>query len=490
MTTIQDIRGYEPAEQNSTKQLRGDWQTLFAWNSKQVEGEEVKDSGGEIISASQVFSTAKRIFRELVRRGGTTFISPGEMDNRVSGRFFTRILRDVIGGDALYLEPPHGIQAYKGKEKLIVLKTKVTGHVLTPIYLESGDKCFGIIRLDFPKQMSLRTFKQQENVHGISDTERKRLWPRATSFWAYRFSFVVKFSKPVGIRTHPSDRQFLSGQKVVMKQLPIEELSDEELQDEIAHLHRVSLVASDEEREDLLEEYVVKSVAMRDRRLKDHVSDEMSRVFEEFYTAYAPVHSNTPKEGKGTKITLGQVMGLLESFEIRKPVVALVGGLAINGETEGDIDLLVRGSETMPPDIEVPIKFRIFRQFCGEADLAKRIHFLDDHFWGPFTSYVPIYALTGERVNPDGDVVQMSIEVHKAAVRARNPQSQMDAEWSKQHDKLRLRRFFYPLKTSLSIVSHRKAEVYSLNQAIEYMRRLAARKGVEWPICVVQKKYA
>ena len=315
---IQNIREYEPAGQISTQQLRDDWSVVFAWHSKQVEGKELNDSEGNVISSSQVFNTAKGIFRELVRRGGTTFTSPQEMENRTSGQFFTRILKDVVAGDAVYLEPPHGQMVHKGKKKLIVLKTKITGHILTPIYLESGGECYGIIRLDYPKQMSLRTFKQQEKAHGISEDERRRIWPRVTSFWAYKFSLVVKFSKPVAVRTHPSDRQFLAGQKVVMKQFPVSELSNEELLDEISDIH----------------------------------------------------------------------------------------------------------------------------------------------------------------------------QTQKAVVRSKNPENQMDAEWSKQNNKIRLGKFFYHLKTAISISTSSEAKVYSLDQAVNYMRKLAKKNNVEWPVCAIQKKYS
>jgi hypothetical protein len=54
----------------------------------------------------------------------------------------------------------------------------------------------------------------------------------------------------------------------------------------------------------------------------------------------APVNPSNKKEGK--EITLEEVLPFFKSFYKTKPYVSLVGGLANNGKTQGDIDVFIR----------------------------------------------------------------------------------------------------------------------------------------------------
>lgn len=111
---------------------------------------------------------------------------------------------------------------------------------------------------------------------------------------------------------------------------------------------------------------------------------------------YAPI----PPSGRGDgsrKIKLDDILKKLKPFAVRKPVAFIVGSLAIHGESNNDIDIVVRG-EDWSPEQRMAFDFRIFRMFADILgvpydEVAKYVHI---HYTntGPFTPYVPIYEDT------------------------------------------------------------------------------------------------
>ncbi|RKY26045.1 MAG: hypothetical protein DRP62_00095 [Planctomycetota bacterium] len=111
---------------------------------------------------------------------------------------------------------------------------------------------------------------------------------------------------------------------------------------------------------------------------------------------YAPV----PPSGrgdKGKKIKLKDILNKLKPFSVRKPVAYIVGSLAVHGESNNDIDIVVRG-EDWSPEQRMAFDFRIYRMFADilgvpydEVPKYVSIHYTSA---GPFTSYVPIYEET------------------------------------------------------------------------------------------------
>lgn len=108
---------------------------------------------------------------------------------------------------------------------------------------------------------------------------------------------------------------------------------------------------------------------------------------------------------QGGKIELKEVLSYFDTFKLRKPYIYLVGGLANNGSTEGDIDILVKDSPDLPEDFKHALHFRLGRALPGE--LAERLSIHYDEFHGPFTNYVELFDLTFERVNPENVVKEM-----------------------------------------------------------------------------------
>lgn len=121
--------------------------------------------------------------------------------------------------------------------------------------------------------------------------------------------------------------------------------------------------------------------------------------------AYQRVQHSGVKVGE--RITLQAVLDCFQTFKMSKPFVYLVGGLANHGETEGDIDILVKAPEGMPDQFKHVLAFRLGRAL--PSGLAERMQIHYDTYHGPFTNFVELYDLVLERV-PGDAVKEMSDE--------------------------------------------------------------------------------
>jgi hypothetical protein len=106
----------------------------------------------------------------------------------------------------------------------------------------------------------------------------------------------------------------------------------------------------------------------------------------------APVNPSDKTGGK--EISLEEILPFFKSFYKTKPYVSLVGGLANNGKTKGDIDVFIRSNTE-----DVATEFRIYRMFPDE--LRKRIHILypTDGNPGVYTNYIDLFDLKLEGRN-------------------------------------------------------------------------------------------
>lgn len=121
---------------------------------------------------------------------------------------------------------------------------------------------------------------------------------------------------------------------------------------------------------------------------------------------YARIQRSGQK--RGPKISLTDVLPHLQTFKVRKPYIYLVGGLANHGETEGDIDILIKEGEELPEDLKHIIHFRLGRALPPE--IAERIEIHYDNFHGPFTKFIELYDLTFERVNVKNEIKEMRLK--------------------------------------------------------------------------------
>ena len=93
---------------------------------------------------------------------------------------------------------------------------------------------------------------------------------------------------------------------------------------------------------------------------------------------YAPVPPS--QRGDGKKLKLDDILAKIKPIAIKKPAVFIVGSLAIHGESDNDIDILITGEYT-ERDKEAII-FRLFREFADILDVP----------YDEVTNYVQIHT--------------------------------------------------------------------------------------------------
>lgn len=101
----------------------------------------------------------------------------------------------------------------------------------------------------------------------------------------------------------------------------------------------------------------------------------------------APIHPSGEEQGES--LALEEVLRHVKPICLRLPCVTLVGGIANNGSSKNDVDLLIKGP--FDENTEHVIRFRLGRMF--PPNVSERIQFLDDEMGGPFTSHIDLYDL-------------------------------------------------------------------------------------------------
>lgn len=165
---------------------------------------------------------------------------------------------------------------------------------------------------------------------------------------------------------------------------------------------------------------------------------------------------------RGPEIKLADVLKHLKPFKLRAPFMWIVGGLAVHGKTEGDIDILVRAKKgELSKELWSVIEFRTLRALPPE--LAERVQFHFDDREGPFTDNVPLFDLEAVDAEGKGRVVRMdALPELDELVKAVKPG-----------------RFFKPMKPALAAVEYERLTLDTLKAQL-------VKRG-EWPV-LVQKK--
>ncbi len=246
--------------------------------------------------------------------------------------------------------------------------------------------------------------------------------------------------------------------------------------------------------EDFVNYHVLIIQELKRRGLK-HLDrgDELDKDSKPFLKEYAPVHPSGEKQGE--RISLEEILTYFKEFKLRKPYVYLVGGIVVNGSTEGDIDILIKDSPYLPPEFRHVLEWRILRSFPPKY--WDRFQFHYDNFHGPFTDFVELYDLTFQRINPENQIIRMDYEgkednLFKQEVRTTDPEIKRQAQASLKEDRIKLFRFFIPLKSAISpLMAYRLAEKFKVEQVVEHLKAIADRRKLETeiPAVIVQKKY-
>jgi len=149
---------------------------------------------------------------------------------------------------------------------------------------------------------------------------------------------------------------------------------------------------------------------------------------------FAPIYRYG--EIKGRLLTLEEVLKSWDKpIVLKSPYIMVCGGLANWGATFGDIDSLIAERDFIK-ERDQPLIFRLGRAL--PPDVAHRLSPLfTGEYGGPFTAYVPIYDLV---LMPSQQRRLIRLE------RVREEKAEVEAKKSKEEDKVKPLRFFYPLK--------------------------------------------
>lgn len=387
----------------------------------------------------------------------------------------------------IYLTSPHPQWIWGGKKKLIIKARKFFKQINRPLVLCGPRFMWGIIALENPRDISLVDFVQLKKEHLISEEERHKWWPDKQLLYSYRFTFK-KFDKPIPWNPPKGVQTFVLDVPLPQKFIPL--------------FQSVRLIAdiqkyepNDMDPKVLLDDHRIThawAAVSRTRSFKyplslikqihDKIAVEMHKRKMDHNTplqiSLARVQSSGKKSGK--RIELIDVLESLEDFKVSSPIAFIVGGLANNGSTEGDIDILINApppEKGMPMPL-LPLQFRILRQLPFE--LWDRVQFHTNEQGGPFTNHVPLYDLLAIRVDPykilmsDENNVSLSEnnppplkDVSKPGILFFSSATGKMAATSRSKDEVKPMRFFYLAKP---LHGRTKGEVYSPDTVVRIIR--------------------
>ncbi|MEM2174144.1 MAG: hypothetical protein QXI58_00765 [Candidatus Micrarchaeia archaeon] len=110
---------------------------------------------------------------------------------------------------AIYLTPPHGELIYLGLKKIIVKKKQFKGLINQPLLLVSGNKAYGIIKLESPIKINKTLFDKLYPIHLITEEERKK-WGFNFPLYLYPIEILELFEKPKKIKVPKGTQTFFN----------------------------------------------------------------------------------------------------------------------------------------------------------------------------------------------------------------------------------------------------------------------------------------
>jgi len=133
----------------------------------------------------------------------------------------------------LYLTEPHGELIWKGKKTLIVKHRKFEKYIDEPLYLISGDLCYGVIWLKEPKKITKEEFDKLRDQHMITEEEYEE-WDWSEPLYAYEFMFKP-FPAPKPVRIPKGIQTFVRAENIEF--IKPNQMTNEELEKYHAFYH-------------------------------------------------------------------------------------------------------------------------------------------------------------------------------------------------------------------------------------------------------------
>jgi len=176
---------------------------------------------------------------------------------------------------------------------------------------------------------------------------------------------------------------------------------------------------------------------------------------------FAPIYTS----GKvlGRRVSLEEILPYFKDFLIQRPICYLTGGIVNQGSTTGDIDLLL--PDWLSFDMRRIIEFRIARSVPWW--IRRRLHFVYDRFATPFTNALPLYNLA--MLRSEDEILRLSEVSKQLREKPRIESAIKDAEASAREDKIKLFRYFLPLKPTRGYYPERRQTIDLFIEVMEEM---------------------
>jgi len=412
-------------------------------------------------SRDQILLYHGRVIAEMRKRG-----QKHNPQNR-----FDKLAMDLLGSEQrklpkIELVSPHGRQVASGLKTGVVRTRSLPGDEDRPHFLVERGKVLGVIRFGEGRDINLAEFEKLRSQHRITDKTRAKWWPKAEVFKFYPVVVEKVFLPPQKMKvTKPPKKDKKKRGQSFAGPVP-NEMMDKPLVDwrnrvpiEAEHPDIMVRVAKNEWKnwvpvlrvkagsvvlsehpyesrigssiwfviDDALK-YRAEIVKIEDVDGGTVVGFGKPRAVKKDHGKIAPFSdflyldpiyyskkdagdlatvNHGEQENYGSIVKLKDIVDDFKGAQLVNPLVCLVGGVVTQGETEGDIDVLIKLPVDTPERIKKPLEFRIYRQFPKK--MWPRFHFLYDELGGPFTSYVPLADLAFT-ARDEMNVVQMSVD--------------------------------------------------------------------------------
>lgn len=333
----------------------------------------------------------------------------------------------------LYLEPELANGIAKKKFSAIVkdkyLRKIIDTDVMLTTDIDGKKAGIGLVKLSAPKEIDKSLFLTSHSKHGITDEQRKEWWPTARKYYFYSVSSVFPFKQPKDVAGTDvvSD---LKDHSFEIESFDVRKLTSSQLGDYFRKACAWYATAKNGGRIKFTKDDLIhfgKKVAdeMLRRGFKFH-EDKMKPTSAEFIGLlgvtkefYLKINHGTTSK-RGESIQLNEFMRKWDSMKLFEAGISLVGSIANNGSTTGDIDIVVKADEDS--DLFQLIKWRILRAY---PEYEKRLHIMPYGKWyGPFTSHVELADIVA--VKPSKIQVKEMSEMKRTDVEAQQVRSMQE----------------------------------------------------------------
>lgn len=328
----------------------------------------------------------------------------------------TLITQNLIENrEGIIVTEPHGELIWKKEKKMIIRAKYYQSEIGKILYLIAGKKAYGLIKLKNPDKIDMKEFKDLQNLHKITDEEKKKWWPNKQVLYAYKFDIIKLYDNPKKIEYKPGpqtfvkDFEFINEEEELIKDISSydpNKSTNEQLADDWRIVNAwYSTKKTGGKLKHSLEDIInLAGIIYREiiKRVKENKMkhefnpEEMAPYSKELYELVSK-----SKTGIMSDLEDSKLINEFKDKTIIKDFISIVGSFAEKKKDHApnDIDLLVRLKD--PTDF---IKRAIEVRICKDLGFSDKIHFIWGDPEGPHDSFIPLYDLRLDRVNPASKV--------------------------------------------------------------------------------------